>query len=756
MATKLGWVRRGFRPCAVALNVRIPALIWLAFPFVAACAARGDVTYTITDLGSGVATAINNFGQVIGSSTEPGSGYRYSDGTFMNLPFAPSAINGYGTVVGGSDGQALEYDSGTSTIFNLTAMSGGQFTQAFAVNDSNIIGGTNNLGLAAICWGSTGIVTDLGTKDLLGAGVSWGTSSRVNSLNASGQAVGPLRNYEVPGASFLYDPTSRKASAFGTGLTANAINNSGQVVGGGIDNLGAFVYSNGALTALRLPPSTVFSTATGINDSGLIVGSSAQSNTGPLIAFSYASGKFVDLNTLIASNSGWQLQQASGVNNNGQIVGYGEYGGSVHGFLLNPHPGVVPTPFRPHDGFLTPDGTVHSGANIAVVVTHGWEEELASGPPTQQVDWAASMAQSIANTTNANAFTWTWPDAFALTPFLLDSEARAEGDQLGSALKNAGVTQVHLIGHSLGSHVNAYAEEWLKQNAPNIKVLQETILDRPFPLSSSESFLLNQNVSDLQASGGWIDNYYGTGLTAVGAPMNGPASTVYNQAVDAGHSGVHDWYANTIAPSSTQGFFWSVEGGGASQRPTNTGATATSYYSTPIVTGGQPFYATVGSSIVGTRATLRLSPVPVLSNGNKSQLEAAATDPPADVETGQFWTDLTIPNDAVFLSFDLFFSNNDNADYLTLQFGSNLLFTYPASSFSSGGFESSGPIAVDGFNGQTDQLLFTLHSQGGTSTEVSIDNLSFLSPAPEPTGLLLMASGVLALLLRRPRLRRGP
>lgn len=44
----------------------------------------------------------------------------------------------------------------------------------------------------------------------------------------------------------------------------------------------------------------------------------------------------VDLNDLIPANSGWYLEATTGINNRGQIVGYGLHGGQQRAFLLTP------------------------------------------------------------------------------------------------------------------------------------------------------------------------------------------------------------------------------------------------------------------------------------------------------------------------------------------------------------------------------------------------------------------------------------
>lgn len=50
----------------------------------------------------------------------------------------------------------------------------------------------------------------------------------------------------------------------------------------------------------------------------------------------------LDLNDFIAAGSGWTLNEAWDINNNGQITGWGTYGVQTHAFLLTQNP--VPEP----------------------------------------------------------------------------------------------------------------------------------------------------------------------------------------------------------------------------------------------------------------------------------------------------------------------------------------------------------------------------------------------------------------------------
>jgi probable HAF family extracellular repeat protein len=112
----------------------------------------------------------------------------------------------------------------------------------------------------------------------------------------------------------------------GGSATGTAINNLGQVVGTSNTSTGAedgFLFSNGTMTDLG----SGFSPAA-VNDSGVIVGGQ----------FVYSNGTLQNLNTLIPAGSGYQIQNATGINDNGQIVANADdiATGQTHALLLNP------------------------------------------------------------------------------------------------------------------------------------------------------------------------------------------------------------------------------------------------------------------------------------------------------------------------------------------------------------------------------------------------------------------------------------
>ena len=192
-------------------------------------------------------------------------------------------------------------------------------------------------------------VTDLGS---LG-----GNASYANGINNSGQVVGSFDLAGEPEHAFLY--SSGKMNDLGEG-SARAINNSGQVVG--MSSQGGFLYSEGVMSSVD----TMFSIVMGINNSGQFVGSTSfhqvySSNEGLIIpnvisyasgindsgqivgmcefyrgefnfqkhAFLYSGGVLTDLGSLGGDS------MATAINNNGQIVGESNLGGSDHAFLFS-------------------------------------------------------------------------------------------------------------------------------------------------------------------------------------------------------------------------------------------------------------------------------------------------------------------------------------------------------------------------------------------------------------------------------------
>jgi probable HAF family extracellular repeat protein len=166
------------------------------------------------------------------------------------------------------------------------------------------------------------------------------------AINEQGQAVGDTGS--CAGAIHAVSWENGTALAlqdFGTGATAQGINNEGQIVGivGSADNTTEFaaLWRNGVLTNLGTLPGDFAAIGTGINDRGQIVGSTLDSGFNWAHAFIYQDGVMTDLNTLFPASSNLFATMANKINERGQISGMatvlsGPHAGDIHAFLATP------------------------------------------------------------------------------------------------------------------------------------------------------------------------------------------------------------------------------------------------------------------------------------------------------------------------------------------------------------------------------------------------------------------------------------
>ena len=132
----------------------------------------------------------------------------------------------------------------------------------------------------------------------------------------------------------------------GTWSQAKGVNNWGHIVGFstlvpgentiGVDNR-AFFWANGVMTNLGSLPGGTGSEASAINNHDEVVGSCRVPGYVDHAFIWDSVNQMRDLNNLIPAGSGLVLQEATGINDLGQIAAIGTYDGVHHrAFLLTP------------------------------------------------------------------------------------------------------------------------------------------------------------------------------------------------------------------------------------------------------------------------------------------------------------------------------------------------------------------------------------------------------------------------------------
>ena len=324
-----------------ATSLALLGFVWLA---IQVAPAKADVKYTITDLNAPIATGINNSGQVVGQNSA-WIAFLWTQGVGMqNLGSLPNseatAINNNGQIAGWTDsteGRDLFLYTSSAGMKDLGRLPGTDGSRATGINASGQIVGycleSGSSSQAFIYSSATGM-TALG--NLPGE-----THSVATGINDSGQVVGGCSNH-----AFLYTvATGMTDLGFGSNSGATAINNSGQILGGtNALNSTVFIYTiaTGGKQYLNKFPGALDITPVAINNNGEVVGQSDILSEGVFTKHAYvytSDAGSLDLNTLIDPTSGWTLQSATALNDNGQIVGYGlNSAGQQDAFLLTPTP----------------------------------------------------------------------------------------------------------------------------------------------------------------------------------------------------------------------------------------------------------------------------------------------------------------------------------------------------------------------------------------------------------------------------------
>jgi probable HAF family extracellular repeat protein len=316
--------------------------------------------------------------------TEPNPSVRYAIvdlGTLGGYLSFATAINDHGDVVGNSrtkSGQMHGFLWTNRKMRDLGTL-GGPGSSASGINDLRAIVGQSRIGPGAgtsraYLW-IDGRMTKLSTSNH--------RNSSAVSINNAGVIVGLYTSEEGYIYGCYWDALGMHQLGGQTrnGASVGPIDDQGNIVGAVVRMPSprfsdACIWRQGQLTLLPVPRATVWSVATAINKSGLIVGwvedaqrhrpcmwqtskrtviqllsaSSGEArsinDSGMIVgdigtgdksrAVAWQDGRLIDLNNTIAQSEDWILEAASGINARGQIVGWGKHKGHKRGFLLTP------------------------------------------------------------------------------------------------------------------------------------------------------------------------------------------------------------------------------------------------------------------------------------------------------------------------------------------------------------------------------------------------------------------------------------
>jgi probable HAF family extracellular repeat protein len=180
------------------------------------------------------------------------------------------------------------------------------WSAAFAINDANQVAGYGEIApgvFRGFTWQGGG-ATQLGTFG--------GASSYAFGINGSGSVAGHAQTASGATHAFLYDGAMRDLGTLG--------------------GSSSYAYD--------------------VNAAGWVVGHSWLAGGGQTHAFLFTGDGLLDLNLLLRNAAEWELLEAYGINDAGQIVGAGLYNGQKTAFRLdmlssdtaivhNPEPGTI-------------------------------------------------------------------------------------------------------------------------------------------------------------------------------------------------------------------------------------------------------------------------------------------------------------------------------------------------------------------------------------------------------------------------------
>lgn len=358
-------------------NVRLTAITAALLAVASAPAAKaGPPEYQIYDIGvidagddASQGFGVSHGGIGVGRSIRTGGSQAFSwtlGGGIVGLPnlsgrshAVSNSANDNGVVVGtaattlfGTSRLPVMWLNGA--VSQLPLPPGETLGDANSVNASSVAVGSvdgGSLQRGAIYSGGSGTIITQTTTN----GSFFVTAFGINdSGRIVGQGIDPQNAARNVG--IVYDIGQNMAFEVGAlpgfnGALAFAVSNTGYVVGSSMLNQGSglpFIWSDqDGMVAIPLATGTSQGSARAVNSAGWVVGNDSSAFS---IPFLYDGTNTYRLADLIPSNSGWDLSMntsssALGISEEGVIVGTGVHNGETHAYAMVPvAPSPTPTP----------------------------------------------------------------------------------------------------------------------------------------------------------------------------------------------------------------------------------------------------------------------------------------------------------------------------------------------------------------------------------------------------------------------------
>ena len=358
------------------------ALVWVA---IVSAANATTPQYQIYDIGvidpgddASQGFGVSHGGIALGRSIRTGGSQAFSwtlQGGIVGLP----NLAGRNHAVANSAADQVVVGTAATTLFGSSRLPVMWLNGAVAqlpLPAGETLGDANSVNASGVAVGSVDAGSLQRGAIYTGAGGAIITQTTVNGsffvtafgINDSGRVVGQgidpgnaARNVGI-----VYDIGDNEAFEVGAlpgfnGALAFGVSNTGYVVGSSMLNQGSglpFIWSDqGGIVAIPLATGTSQGSARAVNSAGWVVGNDSSAFS---IPFLYDGTNTYRLADLIPPNSGWDLSMntsssADGISEDGVIVGTGVHNGDTHAYAMVPvAPSPTPTPSPTATATATP------------------------------------------------------------------------------------------------------------------------------------------------------------------------------------------------------------------------------------------------------------------------------------------------------------------------------------------------------------------------------------------------------------------